>query len=445
MSAIRVETIRELSALAPLRTEIDALNLASRRPSPFATVEYIETFLAHDEYATGREELLFLAAFDGPRLVGYLPLRKRRERVLGIPWGRVDLLVWHDTDRPHVVAAVADEPRCCVAFYRHLLERDRGWSLLELGMQDAESGLQELPPVSRLRFHARRFPDMPNTTLPLQSHSFSEYWQGIAGGQRRNVARLCRRLLAAGRVEVIACSHPDARAGLLDLYLDLERRSWKEVAHAGIRRHPQRIELFGALCAATQPLEIGFDLVLLDDLPVAGMVSGSFGGNLYGLEMAFDEDHEDLGPGHLLSLMAIRRAMAEGYRELNFGGNYAHYKARMGGVVTHTTAVQIYRVGSVPWLKARAGEVKRRLRPESAGPGDLNPERRRVTGPSETTTEEPGPRPPRLAEREAARAELASIEARGARLERLSGAALEHALPFSTRREATTTRAQVGP
>ena len=48
--------------------------------------------------------------------------------------------------------------------------------------------------------------------------------------------------------------------------------------------------------------------------------------------MAFDEDYEDLGPGHLLSLMAIRRAFDAGYRELNFGGNYAHYKARWGEI-----------------------------------------------------------------------------------------------------------------
>ena len=90
--------------------------------------------------------------------------------------------MWHDTDRPHVVAAIEDEPRCCGAFYRHLLERERGWSLLELGMQDAESGLQTLPPMSWLRFHARRFPDMPNTTVPLRSRTFVEYWQSLAGG-----------------------------------------------------------------------------------------------------------------------------------------------------------------------------------------------------------------------------------------------------------------------
>ncbi len=435
---LRVEALRSLSDVAPLRERIDALNLASRRPCPFSTYEYIQTFLAHDEYARPDKKLLFLAAFDGDQLVGYLPLCRSRDRIFRLPYHRLDVLVWHDTDRPHAVARAEDEARVCEALYRHLLKRERWWSYLELGMQDADSGLAKLPPLNPLRYYARTFENMPNTTVPLSFASLADYFKTLAGPQRRNVSRLCRRLLAAGRAEVIACTDPLARDALLDLYLDLERRSWKEAAHAGIRRDPRRVELFRALCATGQPLELGFDLVLLDDLPIAGLVSGAFAGGLYGLEMAFDEAYDDLAPGHMLSIMAIRRGIEGRYRSFNFDGNYAYYKSRLGGVVTETKAIQIYRVGRLPWLKARGGELRRRLRPPPPEADKFNPERRRAQtdgGEGGTAKSQPSARPERRQEREQARDALRELEAAGLRIDRLVGDKLERALPFS-RKEA---------
>lgn len=440
-TGIRIQALRSLEEVRPLRDAIDALNLASRRPCPFATFEYVATFLAHDEYARPDKKLLFLAAFEGDALVGYLPLCKSRPRLFGVPYTRIDMLVWHDTDRPHVVSRTADEPRVCAAFYRYLLERERRWSVLEFGMQDAESSLRQLPRLDPLRLYARTYPDMPNTTVPLGYASFAEYFRGLAGHQRRNVSRLCRRLLGAGRVEVISCTDPGGRPDLLDLYLDLERRSWKQAARAGIGREPRRVAFFRDLCGGDQPLQLGFDLVLLDDLPIAGLVSGAFAGGLYGLEMAFDQDYEDLAPGHLLSLAAMRRGLAGHHASFNFNGNYAYYKAKMGGVVTETSAVQIYRVGSLPWLRARGGELLRRLRPpQGDGAERHNPARRRVqtANAEESRDEKTGarPRPPRDDERTRARAILRQLEERGVHIERLSGEILERALPFATRMEA---------
>src|SRR4051812_38904408 len=141
MGGLRIEVLRSLGAVAPLRDQIDALNLVSRRPCPFSTFEYLETFLAHDEYFAREDELLFLAAFDESRLAGYLPLRKFHDRRFVVPFGHVLPMISHDTDRPHVVARADDEARCCEAFYRYLLDRERGWDLLELPMQDEASGL----------------------------------------------------------------------------------------------------------------------------------------------------------------------------------------------------------------------------------------------------------------------------------------------------------------
>jgi hypothetical protein len=436
VTTLQVQALRSLDAIEPLRTQIDALNLESRRPCPFSTYEYIETFLSHDEYGARPEEMLFLAAFDGERLVGYLPLRQHRDQLFHVPFRKVDVLVSHDTDRPHVVAHADDEARCSEAFYGHLLKREHGWSFVELAMQDADSKLGVLPHVNKLRFYARRSENMPNTTIPLDYASFGDYFNAIPSSYRKNMARLSRKLINAGRVEVVSGTDPRARPALFELYLDLESRSWKEAAHAGIRRDPKRVEFFRALCAPHQPLEMGFELVLFDDLPIAGMFAGAFATTLYGLEMCFDREYEDLGPGHLLTLMTMRRAIEGGYRAFNFNGNYSYYKAKMGGVVTETEAVQIYKVGTIPWIKARAGELQRRLHPPVEEEHRYNSDRRRVEGESEGKPKEAPHRSARIEERERTRVALEKLEHEGIPFVRLSGPALERVLPFSTRKEA---------
>lgn len=467
MRPLRIETFRSLAALRGRFGDgaaLDALNLAARRPCPFSTFEYLETFLAHDEYARPDDRPLVLAAFEGDQLVAYLPLNVRRERFLGLSYRRLGLLITHDTDRPHAVARPEDERRCCEAFYAHLFENERGWSFLELAMQDAASGLHALPPMSSRRFYARRFETMPNSTLTLPFGSLGEYYATLSQPLRKTESKYCRALLRAGRVEVISSSDPRARLGLLQLYLDLERRSWKEVARAGIRRDLRRVAFFRALCAEGQPMQLGFDFVLLDGLPISGMLSGAFAGGLYGLETAFDQDHADLAPGHLVSMMLIRRAIAGGYRSINFDGNYAYYKARMGSVVTETSAVQVYKVGSLPWLRARAGELQRWLWPPAKSDERFNPERRKAsqalaepvtTGakgataasapparaaepapPTSPHAAAPPPKPPRVEERARAAEILRALAASGVALERLEGSALERALPFPLSRKA---------
>ncbi len=441
MEPVRVVALPSLEAALPHQAEMEALNRSARRPCPFSTLAFLRTLVAHDEYARADQAPLVLLAFEGQRLLGYLPLRRERDALLGLPFGRITVLASHDTDRPHVVARPEDEARCSAAFYAHLLEAERGWAALELPMQDADSSLQVLPRLPAGRFLVRRVETMPNTTVPLEGVTFPEYFKGLAHGQRANLGRLGRRLLASGQVEVLACADPRARRPLLDLYLDLERRSWKHAAKAGIGRSPQRVALFQSLCEEHQPLTLGVDLVLLDDLPIAGLVSGTFQGGLYGLEMAFDSDHDDLAPGHLVALMAIRRAIEHGLRFLNLKSNYSYYKEGLGGLTTPTTAIKIFRVGTVPWLRALGGSLRHRLSPPVAPAGRFNPDRRRVrvapAAPPPAALALPARvRPARSSERERAKKALHDLEDLGVDLGRLSGAALEHALPFAVARDA---------
>lgn len=423
---LTVQALRSLTELRRHRDAIDALNLASRRPCPFSTVEYLETFLAHDEFGAREDELYALLAFDGAQLVGYLPLRRHRAFAgKVVPYHRVGVMVSHDTDRPHVVSRPEDESRCAKAFYEHLL-RERGWSLLELNFQDEASALFTPPPVNPLRHWVRRYENMPISRVPVTWRTFDEYLASMTKSHRRVLTRSLRRTLQAGHAEAVSCSDPAGLRALLELYLDVERRSWKEAAHAGIRRDPRRVAFFEALAQPGRPMALTVHLLLLDGLPVSGGVVGVFAGVLHALEICFDQDYEHLGCGHVGGLLSFRQAGLLGVSEINLNGNYAYNKANLGAEPTRTWAVQVYRVGSVPWLRAQAGNLLRRLRPPAAEAVHFNPERRA----HETHA---AVRPERAEERARAKAVLDELEARGVTLERLSGPALEAALAMTDR------------
>jgi CelD/BcsL family acetyltransferase involved in cellulose biosynthesis/ubiquinone/menaquinone biosynthesis C-methylase UbiE/uncharacterized protein YbaR (Trm112 family) len=424
---LRVEVLRSREQLAPLKSEIDALNLASRRPCPFASFEFLDALLRHDESAAPEDELLFLAAFRGDRLAGYLPLRRRRARLLGLPFHHIECLALHTGDRPHTVARAEDEVTCSAAFHRHLLDRDGRWSSIVLASQDEGSGLLvAAPPTSRRRY-VRRFENAPNSTIPLPHGSLAAYYATLERDFRKRVARRVRRLLEAGEISVITSGDPLAREALLDLYLDVERRSWKGSARVGIARHPERVALFRGLCERDQPLALSLHLVTWNGAPIAGQISGAFQGACYALETAYDAAFADVSPGYLLHLFFMRHAIQAGLRSCNLLHEYAYYKSSWNGVATPTVALQIFRTPGLPHLKARLGALRRRLLPSAEAPVDFNPARRAV---EQQAPEEAPARPSRSGEAARAEAVLARLQAEGAALERLAGAALLSELPF---------------
>lgn len=410
MPQTTVKAFRSLSELAGLRTAIDALNLQSRRPCAFATCSYVETHLTYDELGVDERELLFLAVFEAGRLLGYLPLRKQRMRTLGVlPWIRIGALCAHDSDRPHVVARAEDEARCAKAIYQHLLQHEPGWSLLELSAQDADSALLQVPDLSPLKYWSRCVDDRPVARVPVATwRSVPEYLAALGADHRKDLTRSLRTTLKAGRVESVSSADPTAVLPLLELYLDLEGRSWKAAARVGIGRHANRVKFFRALGGKRQPMQLAVHLLLLNDLPVAGAITGAFAGVLHQLQTCFDRDYSALGCGEVSTLLPHHYAFATGARELNSSGSD-------GSVAPPASAVQIFRVGSVPWLEAQAGVLERRLWPTPAKP----PERRSQPTPERW--------PEHTEERAHAQATLATLEVNGARLERLSGKPLEQA------------------
>jgi Acetyltransferase (GNAT) domain len=168
-------------------------------------------------------------------------------------------------------------------------------------------------------------------------------------------------------------------------------------------------------------------VVLLDGVAIAGLVAIELKGAWYILETTYDSAYSDLAPGYLLHLVALGEAIARGQREFNLLHAYAYYKKSWNGVATETVAVQVFRVPSVPYLKACAGYLKR-LRARGDGEEEqFNPARRAA---GEQGSAKDGPRPPRDEAARLAATALARLATVSAGVRSLAGEALMATLPF---------------
>lgn len=429
---IEVRAHRSIEALRPLRDEMDALNRASRRRCPFTTPAFLENVVRNDEVFRGKAapKPLFLTAHECGRLVGYMALRESKQRVGRLSYRKLEWLLTLEVDRPHLVCHPEDERAVARAMWRHLLARGRPWSMIELVQQDERSELFPLPdglPVER--FLVRTMEGRQCCPLRLREEGgaarfgdVAEYVAALSRKQRSNTKRAVLDLLQRPGVAFVSSDRPEAAKLLFELYLDVERRSWKSAGDAAIARSKARLDYYRALLDERQPMRLCVDVLLEDGIPVAGHIVGEYARRAFFLQTVYDDGMHELSPGTLMLLLSVKQAIERGVDEFDMLPDFAYYKSRWLADVVDTADVQVFRKGSLPWLKAVLGDFKRRvLAKDSARPQVLqNPsklEAKRADGP-----------PPPPPDRALAARVLAALAEMGVRPQ--SGEEVMASLPF---------------
>ncbi|MBC7983394.1 MAG: GNAT family N-acetyltransferase [Candidatus Obscuribacterales bacterium] len=352
-----------------MQAEINALNLLSTRPDPFSTYEFYENYFRNYDLSKDGEDLqlLFLTAFIEGKLVGYAALKQVTHRIAGLRAKRLEYLVLHDTDRPHLVARPQDEAAVTEAFYTFLLSRKPEWSLFELQQQDDTSPL--FPPPARFDHKGnwlREWPNLDTHSIPIRWHTLLEYFNAMNKKFRDNLRRQLRHLLTAGKVELLASSDPRVTPALFELYCAVEAQSWKAQANLSISTHPKRTEYYRGLLAAHQPMRVSIHVLLCDGAPIAGLINGSFLDGLYALHVVYDDRFSQLAPGSALLLMGMRQAIEGKYARFNLLGGFGYYKAHWLAESIPTRNGQIYRKGTLFFWRRLFGDLKRRVFSESS-------------------------------------------------------------------------------
>ncbi len=437
---IEVRCFESLEEAASLRKEINTLNMASVRPDPFSTFEFFENFYHYDEFCRKGKamRLWFIVAFLDGHLVGYIVLKRIVYKVFGLRTYRLDFFVTHDTDRPHLVAMPEHLDQVSVAIYGFLIQHKQEWSVLEFQQQDATSSMFPPPGAAVLKnYMVRQWPSLENGTIHVHWASLREYYRTLSGKFRANLSRQMRSLFNHGNVEFLASSDPAITQALFGLYLSIEPRSWKLEANVTIGRSPERIEYLKSLLDSRQPMRLTICVLLLDGVPIAGLITGAFCKGLYALHIVYDDSLNRLAPGSAMLLMGMRQAIDGKYAFFNLLSGFGYYKSRWLAEITETRIAQIYRIGGIPFWHRMLGDWKRRLFPDKfkETPESFNTLRREV---SERKGKEANAGQIHIVISREEREHIASLvdEIKGGHGEFLSTADLASVMPFEIKRMA---------
>jgi hypothetical protein len=364
-TGLSVSRVDGLAALERFASVIDRLNLASAHPNPFLSSAFLLCYALRSEYHTpGREECLFLFR-EGDRLVGCAPMRRSIDRRRGV---RFQFLAPSETTSPGILSAPEDEARVAAALIRYICDIEKGWGMLELVTQRPEATLRlAVHAAANRRFRARDISVAPHNEISVVWKDLNDYFQSLAKKMRSNLSRQARRLFRAGQTELILAEGGQAVTAWLDAYCDLDRRSWKHGTAASIQRHPRRVRFYREIASGRAGFDPEFIGIVLDGVLIAGLLVGSnatasteFHG-AWCLETAYDQSRADLGPGQLLLLLAVGRAIDKGHRHLSLLQNFAYFKHRWAAEPIDVVNVQLIRRLSLHNLFASLGELRRKL------------------------------------------------------------------------------------
>jgi hypothetical protein len=374
VKTLSVSRVEGVAAIHRFAADIDRLNAASERPNPFLSAAFLLCYSLRAEYhVPGKEERLYLV-YEDDRLIGIAPMRRSLEdlipRLGPVHWrgGRLRLLAPLDTERPGILVAPADEERVAAALIQYLCREERGWGMLELVGQPPGTALHTaIHAATNYKFRARDIAVEPYTEIELTWGDLSGYFRSLAKKMRSNISRQARRLFAHGEPQFVLAQGPLATAAWFDSYCDLDSRSWKHGTGSSILRHPRRVRFYKEIIAGRAGLDPSFIGIVLDGVLVAGLIVASDPPGKAGrrgawfLEMAYDQSRADLGPGQLLLLLGVGRALERGERFVNFMQNFAYYKHRWGAALVPVVSVQLIRRASLHNARALLGELGRHL------------------------------------------------------------------------------------
>ncbi|MDP1825794.1 MAG: GNAT family N-acetyltransferase [Archangium sp.] len=354
---IEVRVHHELSELDPAAME--KVNASSNSASLFSSPTWLKYFLAHDPSFKERGATPWLlAAWEGGVLKGYLALKRVLER--GGPV--LSSLISLEVERPGVVAAPEDLARVSQAFFRVLLGRASEWDLLEFFQQDAGSPLFHGPAELTGRHWLRRLPDRNSNVLALPFSDLAAYAASLSKNMRHSTKKQLKGLLASPGLTLLTAKNPAGCSALFEVFLDIERRSWKVRVGATVG---EREALYRA-AFADPSVETVACIASLDGLPMAGSIWVHYGRNTYHLQTIYSEAHEGLAPGTLMMVVTLADALERKSEAFDMLPDFSHYKARWGTRTIETQWVQIFRVGSQRHLRAVAGDFWRRVKPKPA-------------------------------------------------------------------------------
>jgi CelD/BcsL family acetyltransferase involved in cellulose biosynthesis len=293
-------------------------------------------------------EPFILAVFRGEALVAAAPLQLATRRIWGRRYRILEFLgMPNELDRPGLLVRTGDA-EALDALLAGIAERRDEWDQLQL--DELLQGSWLLPALARwaraerLWCRDREFHACPYL---VKSGDWAAYLSGRSRHFRSRLQQARRRLERAGRLEVRRAVGPQALGELVDLFFEVESRSWKAREGLAAGSEPAYREFCRELLGAPGQPHTGHAMaLLLDGRPVAATLGFSREGVYYSLQIAHDEAYRSHSPGTLLEALELEWFHAEGQlRRYEFLGGEVFNKRRWTETAVATRQLFIRKPG----------------------------------------------------------------------------------------------------
>lgn len=320
----------------------DRLLLALRGHTVFQTYDYQRLWWRH--FGSDNELFVVLLVRDG-RIRGIAPLQIESVKEYGRWLRRLAFIGsrW-EVDRPRLLFPEEEGPltRALVAY---LAARADRWDFCDFHEQPTDSReLGELESAFRSAgYLVGRSRDSDCAYLELQG-TWTEFLASKSQTFRKNLKAAGRRLRSAGEVEYRVYDTGPEVLRQLEVYRDIEGRSWKSGEGVGIARDPGYFEFYREMAERfAKHRAFVIRILSVGGRPVAGTFGLAHGGVFYSLQIAHDAEFSRSSPGTYLEALEMEHCFREGFREYEFLGGFLNNKSRWTSTFRFTTQLHVFR------------------------------------------------------------------------------------------------------
>jgi CelD/BcsL family acetyltransferase involved in cellulose biosynthesis len=297
-----------------------------------------------------------LVGYDGTGPVGIAPLFATSRETFELP---VNFLA----HRSGLIAL--DDAMCefATAVVRRLDEWGKGALLRGLPTdRPSYAAITDAAKATGVPVRERRGRVSPHVDI---SSSWDEFLKSRPSKVSHEWRRKMRKLGREGSVEVKRMTPGSSPRDLIDAFVEIESRSWKEetgtsISARGVEEFYYELAESLTRAGAFRPFWIE-----LDGRMIGFLLGAVYGGTYYALKTSFDEAFGKLSPGVTLFDHAIGDAFSEGLDRFDFTGRRARWKDEWATGHTEHVHVRLYPRGPrgafACFLDSRAKPVIKRL------------------------------------------------------------------------------------
>ena len=285
-----------------------------------------------------------VAANDGERVIGALPLMRQRTFCGGLPARTLHSLSSLHSCRFDMGFADTDKETAAEHIWRALRD-DESWDVIEALHVPNGGGFEAI--MKRAAYDGFLIGKWPTLLSPYMviPHAVSDVFAGCPAefaGFRKTHLKSFRKLEKLGKVTFSSVTEFDP--GFLDTFIELEGAGWKRRSGGAIVCDPT-VERFyrTALKAAGEAGHFRSHCLALDGRPIAMDIGLIMNGRYYSPKIAYDESMAKYAPGQQLIRLTIQHLAEIGATRYDFVGPRSHHKAFWTDLVREHATCYIFR------------------------------------------------------------------------------------------------------